>query len=106
MRYDVPPGIHWQQPTIKKRRKRADARQLEVLNRMYALTAYPSTEERWQLARELDMSARRVEIWLAHAFVYITCIIYQVFFPGSRTKGRRTVQQDEILPTLRSARPL
>jgi homeobox protein YOX1/YHP1 len=59
--YDVPPEI--QEPTIRKKRKRADARQLEALNRMYARTAFPSTEERQQLARNLDMSARSVQIW-------------------------------------------
>ena len=63
-----------QEPTIKKKRKRADARQLEALNRMYARTAFPSTEERQQLAKDLDMSARSVQIWLVHAFVYIKCI--------------------------------
>jgi homeobox protein YOX1/YHP1 len=57
-------------PTIKKR-KRADARQLEALNRMYARTALPSKEERLQLAKELDMSAKSVRIWLAHIFVYM-----------------------------------
>ncbi|KAI0001286.1 hypothetical protein BJV74DRAFT_715067, partial [Russula compacta] len=52
------------EPTIKKKRKRADARQLEVLNATYARTAFPSTEERAALAKELDMSARSVQIWL------------------------------------------
>ncbi|KAI0305413.1 hypothetical protein B0F90DRAFT_1666320 [Multifurca ochricompacta] len=51
------------EPTIKKKRKRADARQLEVLNATYARTAFPSTEERAALAKELDMSARSVQIW-------------------------------------------
>ncbi|KAF8482601.1 hypothetical protein DFH94DRAFT_372597 [Russula ochroleuca] len=59
--YDVPPET--QEPTIKKKRKRVDARQLEALNRMYARTTFPSTEERQQLARNLDMSARSVQIW-------------------------------------------
>ena len=58
------------EPTIKKKRKRADARQLEALNGVYTRTAFPSTEERQQLARDLDMSARSVQIWLAHAFVF------------------------------------
>ena len=61
--FDVPPEAS--EPTIKKKRKRADTRQLEALNRMYACTAFPSTEERQQLARDLDMSARSVQIWLA-----------------------------------------
>ena len=54
------------EPTIKKKRKRADARQLEVLNATYNRTAFPSTEERAQLAKQLDMSARSVQIWLVH----------------------------------------
>jgi homeobox protein YOX1/YHP1 len=52
---------------IKKKRKRADAHQLEVLNATYNRTAFPSTEERAALAKQLDMSARSVQIWLAHA---------------------------------------
>ncbi|THH14241.1 hypothetical protein EW146_g6066 [Bondarzewia mesenterica] len=51
------------EPTIKKKRKRADAHQLKVLNDVYARTAFPSTEERAELARKLDMSARSVQIW-------------------------------------------
>ena len=70
--YDLPPEPSY--PTIKKKRKRADARQLEALNGMYARTAFPSPEERQQLARDLDMSARSVQIWLVHTFIYTTCI--------------------------------
>ena len=58
------------EPTIKKKRKRADARQLEALNGVYARTAFPSADERQQLARDLDMSARSVQIWLAHALIF------------------------------------
>lgn len=50
-------------PTIKKKRKRADAAQLKILNDVYARTAFPSTEERQQLAKTLDMSPRSVQIW-------------------------------------------
>ena len=49
--YDIPPETA--EPTTKKR-ERADAR-LEALNRMYARTAFTSTEERLQLAKDLDM---------------------------------------------------
>ncbi|TFK44420.1 hypothetical protein BDQ12DRAFT_16188 [Crucibulum laeve] len=52
-----------EEPTIKKKRKRADAAQLKVLNETYARTAFPSTEERAALAKQLDMSARSVQIW-------------------------------------------
>ncbi|KAG1808176.1 uncharacterized protein BJ212DRAFT_662800 [Suillus subaureus] len=52
-----------EQPAIKKKRKRADAAQLKVLNETYARTAFPSTEERAELAKKLDMSARSVQIW-------------------------------------------
>ncbi|PCH43762.1 homeobox-domain-containing protein [Wolfiporia cocos MD-104 SS10] len=51
------------EPTIKKKRKRADAEQLKVLNETYARTAFPSTEERAELAKRLNMSARSVQIW-------------------------------------------
>ena len=70
--HDVPSETA--EPTIKKKRKRADARQLEALNGMYARTAFPSADERQQLARDLDMSARSVQIWLAHAFVFDICV--------------------------------
>lgn len=56
-------------PTIKKKRKREDACQLEVLNATYARTAFPTKEERAALVKELDMSARSVQTWLAHIFV-------------------------------------
>ncbi|KAH9949568.1 homeobox-domain-containing protein [Amylocystis lapponica] len=48
---------------IKKKRKRADAEQLKVLNETYSRTAFPSTEERIELAKKLGMSARSVQIW-------------------------------------------
>jgi len=60
--YEQPP-VETTEPQIKKKRKRADARQLEVLNGTYHRTAFPSTEERTQLAKDLDMSARSVQIW-------------------------------------------
>ncbi|KAH8119242.1 hypothetical protein DFH11DRAFT_1501153 [Phellopilus nigrolimitatus] len=50
-------------PQVKKKRKRADAAQLKVLNEVYARTAFPTTEERMELAKKLDMSARSVQIW-------------------------------------------
>ena len=53
---------------IKKKRKRADAHQLAVLNETYERTAFPSTEERAALAKQLDMSPRSVQIWLVHPF--------------------------------------
>lgn len=52
-----------EETVIKKKRKRADAAQLKVLNDTYNRTAFPSTEERGELAKKLDMSARSVQIW-------------------------------------------
>ena len=46
-----------------KKRKRADAHQLEVLNTTYNRTTFPPTEERAALAKQLDISARSVQIW-------------------------------------------
>lgn len=51
------------EPSIKKKRKRADAEQLKVLNETYNRTAFPTTEERAELAKRLSMSARSVQIW-------------------------------------------
>ena len=51
-----------EEPVMKKR-KRADAAQLKVLNETYQRTAFPSTEERQDLARKLDMPPRSVQIW-------------------------------------------
>jgi homeobox protein YOX1/YHP1 len=48
---------------VKKKRKRADAAQLEVLNEVYNRTAFPSTEERAAIAKKLDMTPRSVQIW-------------------------------------------
>ena len=105
--HDVP--FETADPTIKKKRKRADARQLEALNGVYARTAFPSTEERQQLARDLDMSAGSVQNWLAHTFLYTTSIISELsitILSGTRTKGRRAVKADEIPPTFQPARSL
>lgn len=52
-----------EEPATKKKRKRADPGQLKVLNETYNRTAFPSTEERVELAKALDMSARSVQIW-------------------------------------------
>jgi homeobox protein YOX1/YHP1 len=52
--------------TIKKKRKRADPAQLKVLNETYNRTAFPSTEERLELAKALDMSPRSVQIWYVY----------------------------------------
>ena len=64
------PPAETTEPAIKKNCKRADARQLEVLSTTYNRTAFPSTEERTQLAKDLDTSARSVQIWLERALVY------------------------------------
>ena len=50
------------EPTVMKKCKRADARQLEVLNTTYNRTAFTPTEERAALAKQLDMSVRSVQI--------------------------------------------
>lgn len=47
----------------KPKRRRADPSQLRVLNEVYARTAFPSTEERADLGRQLNMTPRQVQIW-------------------------------------------
>lgn len=48
---------------VKGKRKRASSQQLKVLNRVFATTSFPSTEVRNQLAAELAMTPRTVQIW-------------------------------------------
>ncbi|TDL18314.1 hypothetical protein BD410DRAFT_793362 [Rickenella mellea] len=58
------PELHAQTESfVKRKRKRADQWQLKALNDVYARTAFPSTEERRELAKKLDMSPRGVQIW-------------------------------------------
>jgi homeobox protein YOX1/YHP1 len=54
-----------EEPTVKKKRKRADANQLKILTEVYNRTPFPSTEERLDLAKRLDMTPRSVQIWCA-----------------------------------------
>ncbi|KAI8339287.1 Homeodomain-like protein, partial [Blakeslea trispora] len=48
---------------IKAKRRRANAKQLEVLNRVFDRTFFPSTQMRAELGRQLGMSPRTVQIW-------------------------------------------
>ncbi|GAB5591374.1 hypothetical protein Unana1_06274 [Umbelopsis nana] len=48
---------------LKAKRKRANAYQLDVLNRVFDQTFFPSTELRVELGKQLGMSPRTVQIW-------------------------------------------
>jgi len=48
---------------VKPKRKRASRQQLEVLRGTFQQTPFPASEVRRQLARELGMTARSVQIW-------------------------------------------
>lgn len=48
---------------IKAKRRRANTKQLEVLNRVFDRTFFPSTQMRAELGRQLGMSPRTVQIW-------------------------------------------
>ncbi|ORY97495.1 hypothetical protein BCR43DRAFT_489873 [Syncephalastrum racemosum] len=48
---------------LKAKRRRANAKQLEVLNRVFERTFFPSTQLRAELGRQLGMSPRTVQIW-------------------------------------------
>jgi len=89
------PMVATEEPVIKKKRKRADAAQLKVLNETYARTAFPSTEERAELARKLDMSARSVQIWLVYAHTRVTVLILipSYRFQNKRQSMRQTTRQ-------------
>ena len=99
-------------PPIKRKRKRADAAQLEVLNKTYNRTAFPSTEERIALAKMLDMSARSVQIWWPFLISdiddsYLWC---QTRFQNKRQSMRQTNRQSSGLagtvePMITGTRP-
>jgi len=76
-------------PPPKKKRKRADAEQLRVLNEVYARTAFPSTEERQELALRLNMSPRSVQIWYASYFLHHRPLLISPL--GFKTDDRRCV---------------
>jgi len=93
--YSPPPisPTSTEEPTVKKKRKRADANQLKVLNETYARTAFPSTEERIALAKMLDMSARSVQIWSVFTN-FRRCYTYtQNRFQNKRQSMRQTNRQ-------------
>ncbi|KAJ1964192.1 hypothetical protein IWQ62_003002 [Dispira parvispora] len=48
---------------LKAKRKRATAEQVQVLNRVFETTSFPSTEMRKELAKQLNMTPRTVQIW-------------------------------------------
>lgn len=48
---------------IKAKRKRANARQVEILRQAFAQNPFPSSETRRRLAEELGMTPRSVQIW-------------------------------------------
>lgn len=51
------------QPPLKPKRRRANAKQLKVLNSVFDRTFFPSTQLRAELGRQLGMSPRTVQIW-------------------------------------------
>ena len=88
-RHPPPSDISSDHPPPKKKRKRADAEQLRVLNEVYARTAFPSTEERQELAIKLNMTPRSVQIWYASYFLHHRPHLIPPL--GSRTNGSRCV---------------
>jgi hypothetical protein len=50
-------------PPLKAKRRRASSKQLDVLNKVFDRTFFPSTQLRVELGRQLGMSPRTVQIW-------------------------------------------
>ncbi|ORX51954.1 hypothetical protein DM01DRAFT_1336944 [Hesseltinella vesiculosa] len=48
---------------VKAKRRRANAKQLQILNQVFERTFFPSTQMRAELGRQLGMSPRTVQIW-------------------------------------------
>lgn len=47
----------------KPKRRRANEAQLSLLNETYSRTMFPTTEERAEIARRINMTPRQVQIW-------------------------------------------
>lgn len=50
----------------KQKRERFNKTQLKLLNDIFIITRYPSTKLRIQIANELNVSQRKVQIWFAN----------------------------------------
>ncbi|KAI9299711.1 Homeodomain-like protein, partial [Cunninghamella echinulata] len=48
---------------LKAKRRRANSKQLQILNQVFERTFFPSTQMRAELGRQLGMSPRTVQIW-------------------------------------------
>lgn len=73
----------------KQKRKPVNTIQLRALNEIYAETAYPSAEQRAELAERLDLPVKRVQIWSV-ACPILRCLYMFLIMPiGSRTNERR-----------------
>lgn len=69
-------------PVHKRKRQRTNPEQLDLLEQMFQTNTMPNQQTRVQLAAELGMSARRIQIW----------------FQNKRAKVRRIkIKQDDIL---------
>ena len=90
---------------IKKKRKRADAHQLSVLNATYERTAFPSTEERAALAKQLDMSPRSVQIWLVHPFCHTLLSVSDPIDCDFRFQNKRQAMRQGGRATTSSTNP-
>ncbi|KAJ9053799.1 hypothetical protein DSO57_1020640 [Entomophthora muscae] len=52
-----------QESSAKGKRKRVNVLQLAILSRVFSVTSFPSTKLREELARQLGMSPRAVQVW-------------------------------------------
>jgi homeobox protein YOX1/YHP1 len=77
------PMMSHEETTIGKKRKRADADQLNTPNKAFARRAPSSTEKRGELATKLDTSAKGVQIRLVYAQVTVLRLIPLIGFKTS-----------------------
>ncbi|KAI8369962.1 Homeodomain-like protein [Blakeslea trispora] len=73
---------------IKAKRRRASTKQLDVLNKVFEKTFFPSTQLRAELGRQLGMSPRTVQIW------------FQNRRQAIRTKERTISSRESSVPSV------
>ncbi|KAG9100763.1 hypothetical protein FRC06_003761 [Ceratobasidium sp. 370] len=72
----------------KPKRRRANATQLQLLNETYARTMFPTTDERAEIARRINMTPRQVQIWYAQLVLHFLELWRLNYLAGSKTAGK------------------
>jgi hypothetical protein len=85
-------------PNEVKHRKRTTSAQLKILESVFKRDTKPNAALRNELATQLDMTARGVQVYTAQKYLFILLIFIPNFRFGSRTAAqkRKTRQESRL----------